>query len=1460
MTSLRLHPTRESAVCVRLLDVQLAPVLSSVPCSPLKKTLAFTRANDSLDALVTTSAQGSDRVDHPSFKGRNVAVMNFGEVDTQARCEEYLKEFTDPANPCTALLITVNIRSVGARRVNSLRQIVDDCGEVLKHKHVAALNRALADAARSVPKDKSPAEVLKAAMEAVPLLAPKHVVICVLVPPVWIGGVADAYPSLFLNGWAFTYLDAAAESEGSVSAAAWLKVSAGLADGFTTDCIVALRGLNKRMLLDVVLNVNGSRGIRHFQSMAGPNQTAKLEYVALEPFYMDPPTRLATVADRVSALEKLEQAMGGETLCSLMAAKFLGLFPKQVILSQLVAAANACLSGAETRGLTAALNDQLVIMYRRFARELYVKAAAGYNLQSLYAMYSRFGGSVMRILHEFTACALDDLCPLTLDDVSDSRGDGCRKVSHDVAWEWHPLPFLGRIKQEAMQEIVTLRSRNAAGIIDAVGLEGLRASVAKRFPALLANGEILGSHTAPVKSFFRDLLLRSVARLIGGEGVVVYSDAVEVGATEQYAVTYLQHCVKNEADIASILVFSTSTGRRELQRQLLAIAKLEQGGLVSAKDVEAAAAGVTFEPLSGLDEERVLEVAEANSRVLLSALWNLLLVRLWVGLCHTFDAKEELKLVAKAGLSTDAGHAAVAPHQWCAFAVDAVNILTPIRQQLTGEAVSLMHEVIMDSLMVVTPLVSSLFGDADEDVAVSKATDTKRRACVKNLLPLIRAQVESFKKDEHGKLTYLRMVQGAFQLLPGLQAALPAGDASVLVEFLERVLVDSFNRFCKSFGSELSRCRNAVVCEATVNGYTRDLVVALRVFNGRDTNGVVFPEAFRASLLQQLVAIIFQRASASVHECVLTWFKRLVNAELDKAGEGAPMPRTYGDVQFVPDWYVNMKELGAPEDIPTHAALVCPLAKTLFHVLLKTRMPGDTLGGVHLPGEYQYATDLKPVLGLGVNPTTRRDACGWYACVERAVAETTMIEAIVGDMAPPEVPRHAAGGHRGKVAAGKLEVLHVLHDMLKGKGRVKGKAGVRECLAELFAGAGPRLYLVVRLMERYSRDHLSKVLNHPHNVELLGGEWLKPFQEVFPMQAAEEGALHADAVRQSLIGQDFYAQLPFMWPRTLLKLADVPPESKEDAEEAKAWREFYKETVTAFSKAHARLAIGDSAGCSALLDDWTAYFAEYAGNSDDPNAPARLRAKMFLFCVVAWVWFNKDAPDERRCSAVLELMPRIQKALLLDDKEVRLFRAFADPHAIHLEDPDCHDAVTSLFFRPEELTLDEKRLRAAGVATIASVLGLPRGTHVMSTHLFDVPALHRSYGICSYRNHEITEAIHYDCGTVLNPETGLWDYGDSREPLTDPLVLCSLLLSSWALIGVSLSLFGAGIHSEVYGPIFTKFFRVRGDVGEVENLHRKHKPRDAVDWVRTFVWMRCEASWKALNMCVPLLGLAGFVE
>ena len=65
-------------------------------CSPVKKTVVFTRLAEGLGDLTDTPATGSTNVVHPSYNGKLVSIMHFAEVATQDHCESYIKKFASP--------------------------------------------------------------------------------------------------------------------------------------------------------------------------------------------------------------------------------------------------------------------------------------------------------------------------------------------------------------------------------------------------------------------------------------------------------------------------------------------------------------------------------------------------------------------------------------------------------------------------------------------------------------------------------------------------------------------------------------------------------------------------------------------------------------------------------------------------------------------------------------------------------------------------------------------------------------------------------------------------------------------------------------------------------------------------------------------------------------------------------------------------------------------------------------------------------------------------------------------------------------------------------------------------------------------------------------------------------------------------------------------------------------------
>lgn len=95
------------------------------------------------------------------------------------------------------------------------------------------------------------------------------------------------------------------------------------------------------------------------------------------------------------------------------------------------------------------------------------------------------------------------------------------------------------------------------------------------------------------------------------------------------------------------------------------MAKLEQVGLVIGSDVEQAIASLEFRAFPEDEADPTnSDVYLHNSNILMHSLWNLLVVKLWVGLCQTFDAGAELRLIQNAGLTTQAGHGSVSPPEW----------------------------------------------------------------------------------------------------------------------------------------------------------------------------------------------------------------------------------------------------------------------------------------------------------------------------------------------------------------------------------------------------------------------------------------------------------------------------------------------------------------------------------------------------------------------------------------------------------------------------------------------------------------------------------------------------------------------------------------------------------------------------------------------------------------------------
>ena len=141
---------------------------------------------------------------------------------------------------------------------------------------------------------------------------------------------------------------------------------------------------------------------------------------------------------------------------------------------------------------------------------------------------------------------------------------------------------------------------------------------------------------------------------------------------------------------------------------------------------------------------------------------------------------------------------------------------------------------------------------------------------------------------------------------------------------------------------------------------------------------------------------------------------------------------------------------------------------------------------------------------------------------------------------------------------------------------------------------------------------------------------------------------------------------------------------------------------------------------------------------------------------------------------------------------------------------------------------------------VAAIMGLPRGSHPFHTHLYNPSALHGTYGVGSMYNSPIG-GVHYDCGTVLQPDTGVNERGN-REPLADRAVMASLYVPCFGVLALGLKLF-PDQHRTCYGPVFSRFY----DSAE-RNYGRPvgNQPKDEVDWLRNFVWTRVYAGWLVL--------------
>jgi len=1417
----------------------------------VKKSVVYTRLADGLDGLLG-SITGTE-------------VMNLAAIRTQAECEDVIRQFAGNDSP--SLLIAVDIRSVGNKRLNSVRQTVDACTEMLQVEHAAMLTNVLRSEAQRLAEIADADEVsvfrgLEAAALQLQLRPAKCVVVCILVPAAWLH-VRSVYPSLFLNGWDFLFLDSLTEAQGAVSASHWMRAACGLEEeGFPLACADTLLALNKRVLNSVVLGVTGIRSRRHFDFAQSPSQS---HYVTMEPFYMSPQSGLATAADRLAALQTLEAAMGGHTLCSLVSNHFLALFSSADLAvhlavfcpppcfacvfvtlpppSPLQTAAELCSSGRSTAGLTAELNSILFGYYEAFARELYSRAAAGYNLQSLFDMYTLYGSEdMLPLLHAFTAAALEDLFPLTLAAVADRRGAVFPHMTCAALWSWLPLPFLHHMRQVVSPAL-------ADGSASVAHCQSL---LLGKFSTTFRLDGAFASHS---DGLLVQLLLQSSARICGGDESVVlhalepsmeHSTDARLSATERFASVYFRHCVMESFEVAKLQAWEAVPQRRALQSKLQSLANLERVGVVSDADLTAILSGLSFTPLRAQDDEWNRAAFDANSSRLLQALWNLLVVRLWTALCSTFGARAELSVVASSGLGKFSSTIALSPFQWAHLAVGAVKSLDPARHEGHSQEANPSHKVILNSVSILTPLVAVLFTSKSKKAS---AEDAARRRCVERLLPLVRRQAEIRLGSAVDKLLDFSMFSGAAIILPQLQEVLPVRDRPLLLAYLERVFTDSCSRLTAHLKQVLTGPDSEARLTVTIRSRTPDLRAMLEMLNNQEV-GVRFPSAFCTHVLSQLYEV-FLLSHPSVRPHVLQWFRREVSAQLDLAGtvDGklVGLPAKFGDVRYVPHHFGAAMVAGVTEEFPTHPCLQCPLAHALYTVLSRARLGQADLppaSGLH--SEYLACQTLdREVLSKTASHKTRAAMCGWFSCVEQTVNETALMEALVGDMCTLAVPPPDG------VVLKSSEPLETLATLRLHYSR-KGAKSMRAFMDAKLALFPVQVYLVTRAVQIRGREFVARVLHHPC-VKASLGPWVTMFQLVFVIQTEESMAATTDVASASLIGQDHLSHLPFMWPRAIMQAPGAATLTAEEVEEATAFGLFYHQTVTVFAAAH-RERERDGAVCGSQMlarSGWLEFLEEFGRGSDD--SPARLRAKMFLFCVVAWVWFDKDEREERRCHAVADNLERIAVILNLVPREVRLLAAFADPQAEFEKDPARPDDVTRLFFQTQPLLQDDKRQRSVIMAMVAVTLGLPRESHVFHTHLFSPGSLHGTCGLATAYSVPIG-GVHYDCGTVLQPANGTWT---GREPLLDRGVFTSVLMPAQGLIALGLSLFPED-HPLCYGPVFSRFFT--DAVGNAENFGRAAAlvPRNAEDWLRNFVWGRVQSAWIVQsNMCVlPVLVFA----
>jgi len=1439
-------------------------VCDAVIRRPVTKIVALTRLADGMDVLIDSPPSGNNKQTHPSYAGKFLAVMTLSKVRSQKSCTEYIKAFLSSDNACTALLIPVDIRAVGLQRVNALREIIDAGDDLAFSSHIDRMNAALAAfaAADRLATDNI-FQVLDARFKAASTGFNKRIVVCIYIPPTWTHS-RNAYPALFLHNWDFVYLDSHSERSGAISAQNWMKVACDLEPSLPAECAASLQALNSEVLQKVAVGVTGDRNGRHFKHVSTPGEAS---FVAMEPFYMLPSTGFATVADRLRSLQLLESVMGGETLSSLLAPEFLALFDKQDLLVQLNAAVQRCCSGEATSGLTYELNRHLRSLYDNYAKLIYSKAAVGYSLQSLYSMYGLYGTPEnMPMLYSFTRLALTDLVPVTLSDLSDVRIGSVRCAKR---WEWYPLPFLGHMMQAARSELSAIKTAGLEEVDSVPSRSRVTSVLQDLFPHLLRGGHILqDSMDENARNFIQQLFLQSFAWSMCNHNAPIFDHAsryqtVQCNAVESYASLFLRNCVPEPGSLATLFVFESSPKKTHLQRQLMSLATLEQVGMISASVVNVVTSDLPFLTLDTVDSDFVLDVAlEENANILLRALWGMLVGQLWGGLCRTFGAWDELKKLEFTAAHIDA----LTPGKWADSAQNALRCLDPVRQQLgNDDSMTDAHKVIVESIKVIAPLAVMLF-PADEveafaappvmpspdrrqtrfgatvaaaeaafsrkrskkgTVAASVSPYVLRRECIQKLITLVRMQLETHigTGTLTGSLRYLSMFEGALQMLPTLKSNLPPKDLDGVNEFLERVFVDGCAQLCRAIQHAIGQAKTRDGCTHFLHSFQADVRVMLSAFNGQ--KGITLPQAFCSRLLRNLMDAFPRESDAksSIEKTAWEWLKVSLELEMSSVFTSAPFPKRYKDMFFVPDWFQDAKTMGMATSIPTHPTLTCPLARSVFSVLLNVEMGSNQVPDDILVYQHGRMRELDATLMAKVKFPSKPSNCGLMACISAAIGTTVLLEAIVSGFCTEDLSDIAEDVDPSRVLA--LSALR--HARI-------GRPALREYINTLLADMPAQLYIISRAVERKGREYVTRVLHHPSTLEVLG-EWVSTFRVVYPSYAVGEVT---DVVQASLAGQDFLSQMPFMWPRPLLTDYDTEKYLFDDPTDASAYQEFYARTITDFHLAHAAFEASGSRACVKALREsgWLSFVTSCAGGkSSTDNDPRRLQTKMFLFCVIAWTWFNNSNTEKRRCHAVACCLDDVKSALNLDVKETVLFGAFADPEKTYNLDPDRRDDIHTTFFSSDAMEAQDRQNRGIILGTIASVLGLPRGSHVFYTNLFSPGDLTNTYGVGSYKNSPIG-GIHYDCGTVLIIENGTWSAYPPRDSIADRAVFSSLFIPCFGVLAVGLYLFPQE-HVRCFGPVFSRFYD-----SEERNFGRnvKHHPRDANDWLINFVYTRVYAA------------------